>query len=99
MKFACPQCGQHLAIETMYQGQVVKCPQCGHEVTTPEPEAREAEVRGQIDNPSVAGQPEPGIGPAASPDKSPDFRIDFTQVRETLESNIDRGATCLKQRA
>ena len=36
MTFACPQCGQHLATETIYRGQVVKCPKCGREMTIPD---------------------------------------------------------------
>ena len=36
MTFACPKCGQHLALETLYGGQVVKCPVCAQEMAVPD---------------------------------------------------------------
>lgn len=35
MKFACPQCGQHLDGEVGYAGRTLNCPACGHSFVVP----------------------------------------------------------------
>src|SRR5487761_2632165 len=62
MKFACPQCGQHLDGEAGYAGRTINCPACGYGFAVPSaasvrPLAAAPAVRRVPQAPSHAARP------------------------------------------
>ena len=69
--------------ETIYKGQEVACPQCGCAMTVPE--RKSAAPDENVEAPATEGG---DLG---------DWRMDIAQIRQTLESNIDRANMTITQ--
>jgi serine/threonine protein kinase len=97
MTFSCPNCGQHLSVETMYKGQVVKCPGCGQEMSVPDalavPESGDGGLPDEV--PSAKSGPPPSQDRAGTPGSM--VSPDLTQVKNTLQPNIDRAAVTITE--
>jgi len=94
MKFECPHCRQHLAVETMYGGQAVTCPACGNSLSIPAQSA--GSMAHGAERTEISPAPPPAEPPADKPTPE-SFLINFAEVKQTLQSNIDRGALTITE--